>query len=230
MTTRAAILAMTLVVSLAAAASAPPKQLHVAVVGDSLAFGEGDEAGKGIAGRIEPELRSRGVGTVLTTNLGVTGATTHDVVSRLKQPAARTALARADAIVLSVGANDIRYPLDSENRVRSPLLIIDQALRNLDAIVAEMHRINPEARIFILGAYAPLAHERAATLLEPLVAIWDTMLATRYASNPRVAVVRLSDIVNRPDRLSTIDSFHPGGEAYQETARRIADLLAARPS
>jgi lysophospholipase L1-like esterase len=56
------------------------------------------------------------------------------------------------------------------------------------------------------------------------------MLATRYASNPRVAVVRLSDIVNRPDRLSTIDSFHPGGEAYQETARRIADLLAARPS
>ncbi|MFN2239974.1 MAG: hypothetical protein ABR524_11330, partial [Thermoanaerobaculia bacterium] len=44
---------------------------------------------------------------------------------------------------------------------------------------------------------------------------------------PLVSVVRLSDILDRPERLSTLDSFHPGSEAYQQAARRIAGLLAA---
>ena len=43
------------------------------------------------------------------------------------------------------------------------------------------------------------------------------------------SVVRLSDILDRPERLSTLDSFHPGSEAYQKAARRIAGLLAADP-
>lgn len=220
---RAAVLAFTAVISLAAYATPAPRHLHVAVVGDSLAFGSGDEAGKGIAGRIEPELRSRGAETVFTTNLGAAGATTADVIDKLQEPATRAALAAANAIVLSSGANDFR-PRNGE--LRSPLLIVQDVLRNLDSIVAELHRINPQARVLILGAYTPVAHARTAELLEPLITVWDALLMMRFAKDPLVSFVRLSDIVNRPDRLSTIDGFHPGGEAYQETARRIAELLS----
>lgn len=221
---RAALLALTTAVALCSYAKPAPRHLHVAVVGDSLAFGSGDEAGKGIAGRIEPELRSRGSETVLTTNLAAAGATTADVMTRLREPATRAALAAADAIVLSSGANDFR-PRQGE-RLRSPLLIVEDVLRNLDSIVAELHGINPKARVLILGAYTPVAHERTAELLEPLILMWDALLVMRFADNPLVSFVRLSDIVNRPERLSTIDGFHPGGEAYQEAARRIAELLS----
>ncbi|HUP46451.1 MAG TPA: GDSL-type esterase/lipase family protein [Thermoanaerobaculia bacterium] len=225
---RAAVLSAILAASLAAYPASMPRTMHVALVGDSLAYGAGDEAGKGIAGRLEPELRSRGIESIVTTNLGSTGATTRDLAAVLRLRATRTAIARVDAIVLSAGANDLRAMLLGREPMRSPLIIADEVLRNMDAIVADIRSLNPNARILILGGYIPIADDRAPALLEPLVAIWDAALTAQFAGDPLVSIVRLSDIVNRPDRLSSIDSFHPGGEAYQETARRIADLLTVR--
>lgn len=220
----ALVLSLALCATLAPAALA--RDFRVATLGDSLAYGSGDEAGKGIAGRIEPELRSRGAKRVVTTNLGINGATTAEVGARLQDHAARRALRRADAIVLSMGANDVRQAFRREQSIRAPLDLLGQVLGNLEATVTELHRINPDARILILGAYAPLPHERTAILLEPLIALWDATLIAQFADDPLVEVVRLSDIMNRPERLSTLDSFHPGGEAYQQTAARIAELLA----
>ena len=215
-----------LILAATVAVSAPPKEMHVALIGDSLAYGAGDESGKGIAGRLEPELRLRGINSLVTTNLGVTGATTGDVAAALRRPATRKAVSSADAIVVSVGANDLRATLLGEQPMQSPLLLVDEVLRNIDGIVGEVRQLNPEAQILVLGAYSPIANERAAVLLEPFIAIWDAALMAQFADDPRVSVVRLSDIVNHPGRLSKLDSFHPGGEAYQETAKRIAELLA----
>lgn len=212
----------------AASVQAKPaaKSLHVALVGDSLAYGAGDEEGKGIAGRLQPELRSRGIDSVVTTNLGTTGATTIEVGAKLRDAATRRKLAGADAIVLSMGANDLRE-LFSEGGIGSPFELIDRVLSNIRSAVTDLRRLNPDAKILILGAYAPLPEERVVVFLEPLIAMWDAELAGQFADDPRVAVVRMSDIVDRPERLSPIDSFHPGGEAYQKTAARIAELLTS---
>lgn len=219
---RTAILASLLAVS--AFAVTPSRQVHVAFVGDSLAYGAGDEEGKGIAGRLETELRGRGVGAK-TTNLGATGATTRDLAATLQDAKARADLAGADAIVLSAGANDLRRAFASGDPMLTPFDIVGQVLDDIGATVAELHRINPKAKILILGAYVPVAQEKIAVLLEPIAALWDTALMAQFLDDPLVSVVRMSDIVNRPERLSTVDSFHPGGEAYQEMARRIAVLL-----
>lgn len=224
---RTALLAFAIAAS-AIASPLPGRQLHVALVGDSLAFGAGDEDGKGIAGRLDSELRPRGVG-VTTTNLGVTGATTREIAARLRDSEARADLATADAIVLSAGANDLRRAVAGGEPL-SPFEIIDRVLRDIRATAGELRAINPRAQIFILGAYVPLAEERLATVLEPFVALWDTALMAQFLDDPRVTVVRMSDIVDRPERLSTLDSFHPGGEAYQEMARRIATMLDSDPA
>lgn len=210
-------------------APALAREMRVAFIGDSLAYGAGDEAGKGIAGRIEPELRDRGFKSIVTTNLGVTGATSRDLAAALQQPSTRRAIASAHAVVLSAGANDVRPTLLGEEPLQSPLVIAEQVLNHLEGVVSQIHRLNPGARVLILGAYAPVSHDRAAVLLGPLVALWDAALIGRFVDDPLVSIVRLSDIVDRPERLSKADSFHPGGEAYQEAARRIAELLAAPP-
>jgi len=220
---RIALLTLVLAVSLSAAPAT--SSMHVALVGDSLAFGAGDETGQGIGGRLEPELRRRGVKSIVTTNHGVTGATTRDLHAALRKPAVRTAIERANAVVISAGANDLRAMLLGEERLRSPLIVADEVLNNIESIVGEVRRVNPTTRILILGGYAPIANDRAPALLEPLVTIWDAALLARFADDPLVSIVRMSDIVDRPERLSTIDSFHPAGEAYQETAQRIADML-----
>ena len=202
-----------------------PKDLNVVTLGDSLAYGAGDETGRGIAGRLKNELLDRGLSEAETVNLGVNGAQTGDVLSRLKQERVRNALAKADAIVLSAGANDLfRSPGAREETLRNPLIVAERILDRIAAIVAELHTINPNARILILGGYNPVPNHPMASMIDQYLGLWDAGLAGRFEDEPRVTVVKMSDIVTR-QRLSRYDSFHPGGQAYAEAAKRIAEML-----
>ncbi len=205
--------------------STMPETLHVVSLGDSLAYGAGDESGEGITGRLEDELRARGVTAVDTVNLGVNGAQTNDVLARLKQERIRKALAAADAVVLSIGANDLfRSPHSREEIMRNPDAVAERILGRIETIVAEIHRINPRARVLMLGGYNPVPRHEWASLINQYLVIWDQLLAARFEKDQRVAIVRMADIVT-PQRLSRHDSFHPGSAAYREAAKRIAGML-----
>lgn len=202
-----------------------PETLHVVALGDSLAYGAGDESGEGIAGRLEDELRARGVDAVETVNLGVNGAQTGDVLSRVKQERFRKQLAKADAIVLSIGANDLfRSGQSREDILRAPFDVAERILGRIQSIVNELHAINPNARVLLLGGYNPVPRHQYAPLINQYLGLWDTALAGRFESDTRVAVVKMNDIVT-PQRLSRYDSFHPGAAAYREAAKRIAGML-----
>jgi lysophospholipase L1-like esterase len=202
-----------------------PETLHVVSLGDSLAYGAGDESGAGIAGRLEDELRAHGIDRVETVNLGVNGAQTSDVLTRLRQKRVRDEIARADAIVLSVGANDLfRSPHSREETLRAPLAVAERILGRIETIVAELHEINPRARVLVLGGYNPVPRHEWASTINQMLGVWDAALAARFQQDQRVAVVKMSDIVTA-QRLSRYDSFHPGGDAYRDAAKRIAGML-----
>lgn len=202
-----------------------PESLHVVALGDSLAYGAGDESGEGIAGRLDDELRARGIEEVETVNLGVNGAQTSDVLSRLKQERVRKTIAKADAIVLSIGANDLfRSAHSREEILRAPFAIAERILGRIETIVRELHTINPDARVLVLGGYNPVPGHEWAPMINQYLGLWDTALAARFDSDRRVAVVKMNDIVT-PQRLSRYDSFHPGSAAYREAAKRIAGML-----
>jgi lysophospholipase L1-like esterase len=202
-----------------------PETLHVVSLGDSLAYGAGDESGEGITGRLEDELRARGISAVETVNLGMNGAQTSDVLTRLKQDRVRKAIARADALVLSAGANDLfRSPHSRQEIMRAPQAIAERILGRLETIVADIHAINPRARVLLLGGYNPVPSHEWAPLINQYLGLWDGLLAARFERDDRVAIVKMADIVT-PQRLSRYDSFHPGSEAYREAAKRIASML-----
>jgi len=202
-----------------------PTTLHVVSLGDSLAYGAGDESGKGIAGRLETELEAHGIAEVETVNLGVNGAQTTDVLSRLRQKRVREEIARADAIVLSIGANDLfRNPHSREETLRAPLAVAERILGRIETIVADLHAINPRARVLVLGGYNPVPRHEWASTINQMLGVWDAALVARFEHDRRVAVVKMSDLVTA-QRLSRYDSFHPGGEAYREAAKRIAGML-----
>jgi lysophospholipase L1-like esterase len=202
-----------------------PKTLHVVSLGDSLAYGAGDESGEGITGRLDDELRARGLTSVETVNLGVNGAQTNDVLTRLKQERIRKTISAADAVVLSIGANDLfRSSHSREEIMRNPEAVAERILGRIETIVAEIHRINPRARVLMLGGYNPVPRHEWAALINQYLGIWDQLLAARFEHDERVAIVRMADIVT-PQRLSRYDSFHPGSAAYSEAAKRIAAML-----
>jgi len=202
-----------------------PQSLRIVALGDSLAYGAGDESGEGITGRLDEELRARGVHSVETVNLGVNGAQTADVLTRLKQDRVRKALANADAVVLSAGANDLfRSPHSREEVMRAPQVVAERILARLQTIVAEIHHINPRARVLLLGGYNPVPSHEWASMIDQYLVLWDGLLAAQFEDDSRVAIVKMADIVTA-QRLSRYDSFHPGSAAYREAARRIAVML-----
>ena len=202
-----------------------PQTLHVIALGDSLAYGAGDESGEGITGRLDDELRARGIPTVETVNLGVNGAQTADLIRRLQTKRVREAVANADAVVLSIGANDLfRTPHSRQELMRAPFEIAERILSRIESIVGEIHTINPRARVLLLGGYNPVPRHEWASTINQYIGVWDAALASRFEEDRRVAVVKMADIVT-PQRLSRYDSFHPGSAAYQEAAKRIAAML-----
>ncbi len=198
---------------------------HVVTLGDSLAYGAGDEQRRGIAARLEKHLEERGVNGVETTNLGVNGAQTSDLKIRMKQQRVRDEIRSADVIVLSIGANDLfRTGYAREQTLKNPLLIANDILERISEVVADIRQLNPTTRILLLGAYNPAPRHHYGALITQYIGVWDQALAGAFADDPLVSVVRMSDLVTA-DRLSRLDSFHPGGEAYEAAARRIAAML-----
>jgi lysophospholipase L1-like esterase len=199
--------------------------MNIVALGDSVAKGTGDEKGEGLTGRLKAELQQRGIRSVDVVNLGANGARTADVLARLRDPAVRDAIAAADAVVLSVGANDLAETARSgDTSLRALLDAADVILDNIASIVDAIHELNPRGRILILGAYNPVPTRPEGRLVAQYLDLWDTAVTRRFRDDVLVEVVKLSDVVV-PARLSRLDHFHPGGEAYEETARRIARML-----
>jgi lysophospholipase L1-like esterase len=201
----------------------PPRDgvFRVAVVGDSVAHGAGDESGRGIAGNLDALLAGRH----LMQNLGIDGARTGNVLRLLRTSAAQAKLAACDAIVVSIGGNDLYGdPVARLTTLLAPSLAMDRAVARIAGIVATIHRVNPSARVFLLGLYDPYR----TPFLDEQVAHWDARLIERFARDRTVDVVRIADVVS----VSPIDHFHPGAAGYAAIAQRIAPAATRqkRPS
>jgi lysophospholipase L1-like esterase len=188
--------------------------MKIVLLGDSLAYGTGDESDGGIAGRIRSMLDD-----IESVNLGVSGAVTADLARRLNQTNVRAQVKSADVIVLSIGANDLfRTPGARERAFEDPMKLAQELIEKIAHIVAELERINPDARILVLGGYNPVPDHPFAPLINIYLESWDEMLAERFE------VVKTHDLVVGAN-LSRYDRFHPGGPAYQAVAERIAAML-----
>ena len=200
--------------------------LRVVVIGDSLAYGAGDEAGQGIPGRLPAELRLHHTGQIDVQNLGANGATTEDVHDRLREQSVHDAIYIADAVVLSAGANDAFQTPDLRAQAIAHRDEFAKAiLQKVAGIVAELRAINPDAEILLLGGYNPFPDHPLASGIDSYMKKWDSLLDDRFASDSFVDVVKTSDIVNGPDKLSAIDHFHPSGASYAQIAKRIAEMI-----
>jgi lysophospholipase L1-like esterase len=188
-------------------------QSGVIVLGDSVAHGAGDSTGGGIAGSL---ARLTGLPV---SNYGINGARTTDVLRAMT----KCPIEGARAIVVSIGGNDLYG--DSLARIASALWP-EQAMRrtvaNVETIVRRIHTRNASVRIYLLGLYDPYSPN---AVLDRSVNSWDALLIARFASDPRVTVIRIVDLIRGPGRISSTDHFHPSSAGYALIAARIAPSL-----
>lgn len=195
--------------------------LRIAVAGDSVAHGAGDENGRGIAGALDAQLQTLRRPSAPALNLGLNGARTRDAYRVVSQSA--SLIAHTDAVIVSIGGNDLYG--DSLARLESmlcPSCAMQRTVSGVKALVARIHQLNPATRVILLGLYNPY---HGHGFLDRQVNVWDALLIARFAEDSRVTIVRIADLLRPAGRLSPIDHFHPSALGYSLIAARIAPIL-----
>lgn len=192
---------------------------------EPLARGAGDERGLGISGRLDEELRRRGIRARRTYNLGVNGARTADLLRQLESPNVQQLLRDANVIVVSIGGNDLWGGNDWRNASPSNAEeAMNGVLARIETAIERIRAANPRARIFFIGLYNPFVSNPEGAKLSSLVNRWNARLLGRFGNDPNFTLVATADLFSHHDRLS-VDRFHPGGEGYGLIARRIAESV-----
>jgi lysophospholipase L1-like esterase len=213
--------AVACIVSVSRVVSDPPVRSaavsnRVVILGDSVARGAGDENGLGISGWLARLTRSSIV------NLGVNGARTRNIRALLLDRSVQREVRSASVIVLSIGGNDLYG--DPVARVLARVLPnFEQELTVLKVrgVIASLRHLNPTARIDVLGVYNPYHHSPLSAWLDEQVNRWDARLVWTFAAWQRVNVIRIADVLQRDDRISPLDRFHPASAGYALIASRI---------
>ena len=211
--------------SVPAATAAPSAVVAPIILGDSLARGAGDPSGLGIGGRLDEELRRRGVKARRTYNVAVNGARTPQLLEVLDRPNVQRMLAESNVIIVSIGGNDLWGGNDwRQAPPADPDAAMGTVLERIETAVGKIRKANPKARIFFIGLYNPFVSTPAGKTFTSLVSRWNARLLQVLGNDPDFTLVATADLFSHRDRLA-LDRFHPGAEGYELIARRIADAL-----
>jgi lysophospholipase L1-like esterase len=203
--------------------SVPRETIAAVIVGDSLARGTGDETGLGIPGRLDTELRQRGIRARRTYNFAVNGARTKDLLQVLGRENVREILRQSNVIIVSIGGNDLWGGNDWRNAAPpDPDAAMSEVMGRIETAIEAIRTANPKARIVFVGLYNPFVKSPMGAQFTTLVKRWNARLLERFESDANFTLVQTEDLFAHRDRLS-LDRFHPSGEGYALIARRIAD-------
>jgi lysophospholipase L1-like esterase len=180
--------------------------LHYLVLGDSTAVAEGGDYEHGIAVETAGHLARGGRGVELT-NLAVSGARVHDV---LTEQLPRADLAHADLVLVDAGANDVIHLTRS-----------GAVARDLERIVQTLLRANCKMRIVITGSPDMSTPPRIPRLLRGLAGVRSRAVnriakdvVKRHALTFAPIAEKTGPLFARDRTLFSADRFHPNDRGY----------------
>lgn len=209
-------------------------KIRMAVIGDSLARGTGDDEGLGFVRRTGNLLKDQGYDVQVLNNMGVNGLRTDALLSKLDEQGVRYVLQQSNFILLSIGANDLfqgGQVLQGEDAPTAETLAaaLPETSKRLQEILKKVKEINPDAQIAYIGLYNPFGDVKE--LKEPgnaVVAAWNDAAMKVLNNEDKMTLVPTFDLFeNHLGQYLSSDHFHPNGEGYEQIAVRIAQEYQA---
>jgi lysophospholipase L1-like esterase len=183
----------------------------------------GDASDKGFIGDVSQQYRNNGY-TTIQSNLGVDGQTSQGLRSEIHQPSIQTLIRSANAILISIGGNDLNDAAGLP-KINTQKIAATQAAfsTNLTDILTTIRKENPQSPILLVGLYNPyanIAYDRAVT--DSMVQSWDAKVEGIVEKFPNTVMVQTFDLFELHDnQLLYVDHFHPNQMGYQLIANRI---------
>ena len=206
-----------------------PDPIRVVSIGDSLTEGVGDSRS---AGGYLPYLENRlseepSVTSVEMVNLGVRGNRSDQLLSRLEKEETKRELAEADAVVITIGGNDIMKVVRSHFtnlEMKQFETAREEYEGRLEQILDLIRLNNEEAQIYLLGVYNPFSQWfNSMGELDLIMDEWNESSKAIVDGYSRSKFIDIDDIFTNggAELLYTEDYFHPNDEGYQLIAERI---------
>lgn len=212
-------------------------KIRMAVIGDSLARGTGDDEGLGFVRRAGNLLKDKGYDVQVLNNLGVNGLRTDALLEKLDEQGVRYVLQQSNFILLSIGANDLfqgGQVLQGEDPPTAEQLAaaLPETSKRLQEILKKVKEINPDAQVAYIGLYNPFGDVKE--LEKPgnaVVAAWNDAALAILNNEDKMTLVPTFDLFeNHLGEYLSSDHFHPNGQGYEQIAVRIAQEFQADTS
>ncbi|KQY87833.1 lysophospholipase [Paenibacillus sp. Root52] len=209
-------------------------KIRMAVIGDSLARGTGDDQGLGFVRRAGNILKDEGYDVQVLNNLGVNGLRTDALLTKLDEQGVHYVLKQSNFILISIGANDLfqgGQVLQGENPPTAESLsaALPDTSKRLQEILKKVKEINPTAQIAYLGLYNPFGDVKE--LEKPgnaVVSAWNDAASAILNNEDNMTLVPTFDLFeNHLGEYLSSDHFHPNGSGYEQIAVRIAQEYQA---
>lgn len=198
-----------------------PKSLIYTAIGDSLTYGTGAPDKMGFPNLVQEHCRTKAQKPIVLHNYGVVGATTAQILERVRTDAAlRRTLSDADMATLTAGGNDLiqaalqMYVHGTAQSMKHPMRRFAAAYKTLLEEIVSVHRTKERnGRIIVVDCYNPFPQ------------VWDAKLWINYVNRcihrtaaeykGTVLVARAYDaFLGKEDRVFADDGVHPNEEGH----------------
>ena len=200
---------------------------NIAIIGDSLAKGTGDEKGSGFATYLPEYLKSSDNENISIYNGGVNGLKSSELIQQLKSAALDSQISGSDLIVVSIGGNDLLNLINvSDNEKLNAFKDTQNTFsHNLKDILSTIREKNPNAILAFTGLYNP-REDSLSSVVDIALNKWNNSAKEIIEQDGKSAFIETDDLFKSDlkDYISA-DTLHPNSAGYEAVSKKIAQLI-----
>jgi len=206
------------------------QDVKVVALGDSLTKGSGDETKNGgYIGVLDDTLNAEQQ-QVEFQNFAISGSRSGQLLNRLEEEEVIYAVADADIVLITIGANDIMQVFKENFTDLTLEKFTSEQIRyehRLESIFSRLREINGEADIFLIGFYNPFKQYFAdIEELEYIVNSWNQIGKDVTNQFSHVHYIPIKDLFDHAEaNYFSDDNFHPNSLGYKVMAERILQYV-----
>ncbi|GGF20767.1 hypothetical protein GCM10010954_19390 [Halobacillus andaensis] len=207
--------------------------LEVVAMGDSLTQGVGDGTENGgYVGILEDNINDNNETANFTIdNFGKRGDRTDQLLARMESEEISSSVEKADLVLITIGANNVVQVIEDNFTSLSyddfsPAR--EQYRDELNEILTEVERSNPDASIYLIGLYNPFnQYFDNIPALAQIMNEWNTVSEEVIEEYPTASFIPINDVFegNESELLWEEDHFHPNEEGYKQMAKRVLEYI-----
>jgi lysophospholipase L1-like esterase len=206
-------------------------ETELTAIGDSLAFGVGDEDGAGYIGDVKFQYEKATGKTLELKDFGIPDDTSSNMLTRLNRGNLLEEVKESDVILVNIGTNDLLKATNDlqqldENKINQAR---EKFIRNIDKAFRQIENNQRNVPIYIIGLYNPVKDKEKKDKLDKIINEWNGETQKTAEKYPAVTYISTADLFKGKSKSEYFsDQLHPNKKGYALIGDRVFIVLAKK--